>query len=358
MTEQEYVRKYMLKDIVKRNLKFIWLIVLCAVLFAAGLGYKKYDEYQKRFYKIALKGTVNQYSVEYYSGNVKGETLSIRTQSLIGVMTSRETYNELVKLSGYPLTYETFLELVICDTDGTKDLVSATLQYPYGSDEYSVVEDSQALAYMNHYTQAVENVCGRVIGEGSVYLLGRSDISSVTYEATDEQKSTARKAVIKNAFIGGVIGFIIPVVIITLLYLISGKLRTAQEIAYCAGLKLLACVKKDNTGELNQAVLYISKYFENTPVRINLINIGTGGEYIAEELAKCFEQAGGIKAEIQNTAVSEGSIDAYKTAMDCNVNILVAGAGKVKEEDISKVLRTMSLYDIEGNGVIVYEPVK
>lgn len=57
MTEQEYVRKYMLKDIVRRNLKFIWLIVLCAVLFAAGLGYKKYDEYQKRFYKIALKGT-------------------------------------------------------------------------------------------------------------------------------------------------------------------------------------------------------------------------------------------------------------------------------------------------------------
>lgn len=40
MSEQEYVRKYMLKDIFKRNMRFWWLIVICVAVFAGGLGYK------------------------------------------------------------------------------------------------------------------------------------------------------------------------------------------------------------------------------------------------------------------------------------------------------------------------------
>lgn len=358
MTEQEYVRKYMLKDIVRRNMKFIWLIVLCAVVFGAGLGYKKYSEYQSRFYKLSLKGTTNRYTVEYYSGKVPGEALSIRTQTLISVMTSRETYDELVRLSGYPVTYDSFLELVICDTDGTKDCVTAMLEYPYGSDEFSITEDSQAVAYMNYYIQAVSNTCSKVIGKDSVYLLGRSDVSEHVYEASDEQKSTARKAVIKNAFIGAVIGFIIPVVIITLIYLLGGKLRTAPEIAFAAGLKLLAELKNGHTEELNQVVLYLGKHFEGTKLNINLIHIGDGGDNISQELAKRFAGAGINDAEITDTRVSADNSEVIKAAQACNVNLLVAAAGRVTQEDIDKTVRTMALFDVEGNGVIVYEPAK
>lgn len=358
MTEQEYVRKYMLKDIVRRNMKFIWLIVLCVVVFGAGLGYKKYSEYQSRFYKMSLRGTTNRYTVEYYSGKVVGEALSIRTQTLISVMTSRETYDELVRLSGYPLTYDAFLELIICDTDGTKDCVTAMLEYPFGSDEFSITEDSQAVAYMNYYIQAVENTCNKVIGKDSVYLLGRSDISEHVYEASDEQKSAAKKAVIKDTFIGAVIGFIIPVVIITLIYLLGGKLRTAPEIAYAAGLKLLAELKKGHTEELNQVVLYLCKHFEGIKLNINLIHVGDGGENISQELAKCFAASGIDDAQITNTHVSADNSEVIKTAQACNVNLLVAASGRVTQEDIDRAVRTMALFDIEGNGVIVYEPAK
>lgn len=361
MTEQEYVRKYMLKDIVRRNMRFIWLIVLCAIVFAGGLGYKKYSEYQTRFYKMSLKGTLNRYTVEYYSGNVIGEALSIRTQSLISVMTSRETYDELVRLSGYPVTYDSFLELVICDTDGTKDCVSAMLEYPYGSDEFSITDDAQALSYMNYYMQAVENTCSRVIGKDSIYRLGRSDITTHVYEASSEQKSAANKAVIKNAFIGAVIGFIIPVVIITLIYLFGGKLRTAPEIAFCAGFKLLAELKKGNTAQLNQVVLYLEKHFADTKegkLRINIINLNDGGDNIAQELRNCFAASGQNDAEIVSTRVSEDNSEVIRTAQTCNVNLLAAACGQVTQEDIDKLVRTMALFEIEGNGVIVYEPAK
>lgn len=355
MTEQEYVRKYMLKDIVKRNLHFIWLIVLCMALFAGGLGYKKYSEYQKRFANMALKGTMKQYSADYYSGNVKGETLQMRAQTLIAVMTSRENYSEFISLSGYNLTYDTFLDMVICGNDGTKDCVTAVMQYPYGVDGFSVIDDEQAVEFMNYYMQAVENTCNSILGKGSVSLLGMSDLSVVTHEATDEQRAMANKAIIKNAFIGAAIGFIIPVVIITIIYLLAGRLRTPQEIAYCSGLKLLAQVRNGSPEELGRAELYITHRFGDKPHRINLITIGGGGEHIGEALRQCFEISGSVVPEILVTQVSEDNTDAYKTAFDCDVNILVAGAGKVREEDINKVIRTLSLYDIEGCGVIVYE---
>lgn len=357
MSEQEYVRKYMLKDIFKRNMRFWWLIVICVAVFAGGLGYKKYNEYQKRFAKIELKGTVKQYSVDYYSGNVNGESLLMRTQTLIAVMTSRETYSELVKLSGYPLTYDTFVELVICDNDGTKDSVTARMQYPFGSDEYSIVEDSDAESFMGYYVQAVKNTCDRILGENVVYELGRSDRSSVTYTASDEQKQAANKAVIKNAFIGGVIGLIIPVVIITLIYLLGGKLRTAAEIAFCAGLRLLADVKEDDCSQLEQAELYLEHRYGLNGININLIHIGDGGEYISDKLKESFKNAG-YKADVTLTDTNAADVNAgaYRAAMKADASILVAGAGRLREQDIENVVSTMALYDIEGSGVIVYEP--
>ena len=210
---------------------------------------------------------------------------------------------------------------------------------------------------MGYYVQAVKNTCDRILGENVVYELGRSDRSSVTYTASDEQKQAANKAVIKNAFIGGVIGLIIPVVIITLIYLLGGKLRTAAEIAFCAGLRLLADVKEDDCSQLEQAELYLEHRYGLNGININLIHIGDGGEYISDKLKESFKNAG-YKADVTLTDTNAADVNAgaYRAAMKADASILVAGAGRLREQDIENVVSTMALYDIEGSGVIVYEP--
>ena len=42
--------------------------------------------------------------------------------------------------------------------------------------------------------------------------------------------------------------------------------------------------------------------------------------------------------------------------MKADASILLAGAGRLREQDIENVVSTMALYDIEGSGVIVHEP--
>ena len=92
-------------------------------------------------------------------------------------------------------------------------------------------------------------------------------------------------------------------------------------------------------------------------ININLIHIGDGGEYISDKLKESFKNAG-YKADVTLTDTNSADVNAgaYRAAMKADASILVAGAGRLREQDIENVVRTMALYDIEGSGVIVYEP--
>ncbi len=361
MTDREYARKYLLKDIVKYNLHYFWILLLCAVLGAAGLGYRSYAGWQNRFDRILLEGTVNRISVEYYTGNIVGETLLFRNQSLITVMHSKAAYDEMVRLSGYDLTYETFHDMMLCDNDGTRDCVSAMLQYPYGSDGYSVLTDDDAEQFMQYYAQAVENTCDKMMGEGKVYRLGIGEPQIYVNEISDDQKSAAIKSIIKNAFIGGVIGLIIPVVVLTLIYLLNGTLRTAPEIAYYADTRLLASVRKDRMSELDKLAPYFRYVSGKDSFRICLIGITNGVEAVASGMSDMLQKyAAEEKPFIGNYEfyfedMEKTPVNAVTTACESDVVILLAATGKIKEDNIMELVRLLSLYNVKINGVIVYE---
>lgn len=344
----------------KLQRKFFWIIIICSVAIAAGLGYKKHSEYQKKFEKIALKGTMSQYTMDYYSGNVKSDSLSQRSQTLIAAMTSKKTYDELVRISGYNIDYDAFLQVVVCDNDGTKEVVVAKFQYPWGMGGFEVLDDNEAKQFLSYYQQAVKTVCDELMGPDTVKLLGTSDVGTYTYEANAEQKSTALKAVVKNVFIGAIIGAIIPIVLITLFYLLNGKLRTAQEISYCSGLKLLAKIKSNDMKDIANAALYLDYVRNEKPVNVNLMCVGEcDAKPIKDELLKCFENE---NINVTSGKIEKGNTDCYKSALklmsDKEVyaaNILVVQAGKIKEDELEEVTCEMSLFDIKGTGVIVYE---
>lgn len=362
MPQQEYVRKYMIKDIIKRNLKFWWIIAVSIIAFAALMGYKKNSEYQKRFAQIALKGTVNQYTMEYFTGNVIGDTLQMRTQSSVAVMKSRQTLNEINSLWGRNIEYSDFVDIVEYIYDGTKDCVDVRLQYPWGSDSITLLTDEDAKDFLKYYELAVRNVSDRIIGKDKLVLLGVSDLSTYAYEATDELKAAAKQAIIKHTFIGGVIGFIIPVVIITLLYLLGDKMHTGYEIAYHANQKLLATIyaakKECNYAELGQVGTYLLYRFGKNPLKINLIFVSGTDDTLGQKLKETLSQVGISEAEIIYSNITDEDVVDYENVLNSNVNLIVAKAGKVNAKKLEKVVHVLDLVNVTGDGVIAYESAK
>jgi hypothetical protein len=360
MLQQEYVRKYMIKDIVKRNLRFWWIIAVCIIAFAGLMGYMKNEDYRKRFEQIELKGTVSQLNIEYYTGNVAGEILSVRLLNAVSVIKSSETLDELNRLWGKSIAYEDFEGIVTELDDGTKDVISMRVEYPWGSDTITLLDDEDAKEFVEYYLQAVENIGNRIIGEGRLKLLGVSDVSTHEYKVTDEQRETARKAVIKNTFIGGVIGFIIPVVVITLLYLFGGRLHTAQEIAYYAGTRLLAAIPvgRDGAdyGALSQASAYVGYKYGKEGIRINLLCLGDVEESVCQHFRDAFGDNLSGDVDVERLDMSDGVLSTCD-GIHGNVNIIVARAGSVTAGLIEKSTYALELMDAKADGVIVYESV-
>lgn len=369
MTEQEFARKYLLKDIVRRNLKFWWLLLLCAIVVAAGLGYRKYTDYQERFYKMSLKGSVDTYTMDYYTGNVVGNSIFERVNTLTDVMKSKEAYNNFVSVSGYKISYDTFSEIVRFDNAETSDILSIVLTFPWGNGDFEIIEDSKAKEFVSYYTKAMQETCDSVMKDNSAVLVGVSDKGTFDYNATEADYNTATKAIIKNVFIGFVIGLILPVVFITLIYLLEGTAKTAPAIAYSLGAKLLADIKKGNYDVLNTLVPYFDFKRNNGVMKINFINIAEENDSVMKEFADrmtasghkvCIDGASeeGCEYIMYCTNTKDDTSDAYAKSLECESTVIVAPTGKLKEDRIEEIARTLSLYDITTDGVIVYEPAK
>lgn len=362
MTQQEFARKYLLKDIIKRNLRFWWLLILCGVVVAGLLGYKKYNDYQTRFYKMSLKGVVDTYTMNFYTGNMKQESVAQRINTLTEIVTSREAYEDFIKLSGYDMEYGTYTEIVRFDNNNATDILSGVFTFPWGNGDFEVIDDKKATEFTDYFSKALVSTCNRILKDNSVEYLGISEKGTFDHNASDSDKALANKAIIKNAFIGFAIGVIIPVVVITLIYLLSGKLNTASAIALCLDTKLLMDVKKEDYSKLS-TLIPLYEYKRNGKVcKINFINIAQDDNKVATKFAELLKESGKNvsfdKEQSQADYVISMGYNNFEDSLKADLTVVVAATGMLKEDYVEETARILSLYDIVAHGVIVYEPVK
>ena len=101
MSEQEKVRKYMIRDIVRHNMKYLWIIVICLISIATILGYKKNKANEARFANMKATGTTYQVGVTLYCGNVNSSSVYTRVDDVRKLL---ESNNLLLKQHHLHLT--------------------------------------------------------------------------------------------------------------------------------------------------------------------------------------------------------------------------------------------------------------
>ena len=290
MNAQEKARKYMLKDIIRHNLHFWWIILIVMAALAAYRGYDKYQAYEKRFASMALTGSVYQVSETLYAGGMANAELHNRVSNVKELAVSNTVYEQYRKDTGYSLSFEEFSEIFTVYTEFENDYLKIIINYPAGCDDFLIMTEEEAAVQMKKFMTSAMTVFDSVFGKGQVQDLGQSRAVETTNIPTEEHYTTQRQETIKAAVIGAIMGFVAAAAVITLLYLLSTTIKTAQELAarmHCKLIALLNGQEEHDVKEYQKVRMLLSN--DGTDAKIlHVMALQDAAEDTAMALVRCY----------------------------------------------------------------------
>lgn len=296
-------REYSVLEIVKVNLKYWKVIVVCMAVFAAALGLYQYKNVKP---VVVYYEELQQINASYNISNFSNDGIVERLTTTQKIIESYATYEEFIKLSGYDMTFEEFQNFVNFDNAGYVSVQGFYLPYPETYGNLVIETEEDALDAMHYFEEAMTTVCDEYLGKGAVAVLEKGYTTTYTHAsaATPTTEADVRNAIIKGMLAGGCLGIALAVIFITFLYLIGTVAKSAKEIE--DGLKapvlgFIRC-KRNREEEVKKVRIYFS---EKEHCVINYLPYDEKKSDGAKDLAESFEAVGKKVKYIDCTANSK-----------------------------------------------------
>ena len=213
-----------LKQLFKVLLKKIWLILLVAILFAAGAGF-----YTKRYMIPQYQSTSMLYILGKSSSIVSLSDLQLGSQltnDYLVLVESRPVVEEVIENLGLDMNYETMVKKISISNQADTRIIKITV-----TDEDPV----RAKDIANEFAQVAKKRMAEIMATDEPTVVEEGYVNDVPISPSLK----------KNCALAGILGAALVCMILIVIHLMNDTIKTSDDIDKYLGLATLGTIPMD-----------------------------------------------------------------------------------------------------------------